>query len=325
MVNLLGGDTEILKLEVNPSYRWQRFARMTPKDGSRLEVSTINCTLVNNYLPNNPSTTTTTTTTTTPSETTTSEEMTKCPDIIPDYKAKERCSRAQEGLDCPYGLSWCCGLQFPEIRVVCKSQQWYGLDVKIPCNCHESTTTFTTTTTTTPSETTTTEEMTKCPDIIPDYVDSPFATSQSGKERCSRAQVGLECHYGSQSCCGQQFSEIRVVCIRSISPVLNGALNSLNLNGALNLNGGENSYQWFGLPVRTPCMSGDSTITIKAMVQRKKIKSLEIFTHGIGELVGVKKLVVQRILFPKFVTSTHSKVRLGTFFHTGRVRGESTP
>ena len=43
--NYQGGDTEILKFNPSANNTWEVFAQMTAKAGSKLEVSTINCSL----------------------------------------------------------------------------------------------------------------------------------------------------------------------------------------------------------------------------------------------------------------------------------------
>ena len=44
-VHCVGGDTEILKFKPSANNTWTVFAQMTKKAGSKLEVSTINCSL----------------------------------------------------------------------------------------------------------------------------------------------------------------------------------------------------------------------------------------------------------------------------------------
>ena len=52
----VGTETEILKYEANSS-SWVHYANMTAKEGSKLEVSVINCNVIQNYLTNSSTTT----------------------------------------------------------------------------------------------------------------------------------------------------------------------------------------------------------------------------------------------------------------------------
>ena len=62
----VGAETDILKYEAS-NQSWVHYAKMTPKEGSKLEVSTVNCSVVQHYLT--PTTIRPTTTTTTPTTT----------------------------------------------------------------------------------------------------------------------------------------------------------------------------------------------------------------------------------------------------------------
>ena len=47
----VGAETEILKYNAS-SQSWVYYAEMTPKEGSKLEVSPVNCSVIQNYLTN---------------------------------------------------------------------------------------------------------------------------------------------------------------------------------------------------------------------------------------------------------------------------------
>ena len=47
----VGAETDILKYEAS-SRTWERYANMTPKEGTKLEISPVNCSVIQHYLAN---------------------------------------------------------------------------------------------------------------------------------------------------------------------------------------------------------------------------------------------------------------------------------